>query len=215
MKTSLLFTTLTQHLHSLMIDLHILLCGVYDFHHIVNLCILLASYALCSPFSIISYYFSFSHNLCFTAVVADQYLLMSVYEHWASCTVAELQLIHTSVTSSSTQTGLANYSWLRQGTVFCLDCLDLFLGFFPSSVIDAENRAVGHSGDVGKKRSVISHKYFILLQYSMSEVDYRILYCSVKFKLTHTLIIKMFRMFSPILIRHQGTFGLPLSLNLV
>lgn len=108
-----------------------------------------------SPFSIISY-FSFSHNLCFTAVVADQYLLMSVYEHWASCTIAELQLIHTSV-ASSTQTDLTNYSWLRQGTVFCLDCLDCFVFFL--LCCDTVNTAVGHQVILG----YISQEYLILL----------------------------------------------------
>lgn len=107
------------------------------------------SVSFLSPFSIFSYYFSFSHNLCFTAVVADQYLLMSVYEHWASCTIAELQLIHTSVASSA-QTDLTNYSWLRQGTVFCLGCLDCFWVFF-LLCCDTVNRAVGHSAGFGIK----------------------------------------------------------------
>jgi len=63
---------------------------------------------------------SFSLSLAISVSLrwfADQYLLMSVFEHWASCTIAELRLIHTSVASSQ-QTDLTNYSFLRQGTVF-------------------------------------------------------------------------------------------------
>lgn len=146
-----------------MFVLHILLCDIYDFHHIIrSLHFVGLGYFLflSSPHSQSSH----TTSLSLTISVSLRWLQINiswcrVYEHWASCTIAELQLIHTSVASSA-QTDLTNYSWLRQGTVFCLGCLDCFWVFF-LLCCDTVNRAVGHSAGFGiKEVSFLRNTWF-------------------------------------------------------
>lgn len=88
------------------------------------------SVSFLSPFSIFSYYFSFSHNLCFTAVVADQYLLMSGL--WALSL-----LYYCRASANSHLCGFFSTDWLDKLFMaqtrhsFLLGLFGLFLGFFP------------------------------------------------------------------------------------